>query len=124
MLQAKVKMLPVKAKTPTRKPSLFRRLTKRLTRKITIEPNGESEPEPETEPETEPEPAPARKPLRRNRSLTKQLTRGLSVFTKVDDVESSPKPQFQTGPIHEFVEEKFPGAAKLEEHQVYIYSPA
>ena len=118
ILQAKIKLSPPTGETdpvPPKRKSLLRRISteffsRRTTRRnstIVHEEEQDEQPPSQTANRTNP-------PL--HRQLTKQLTR---MFSRTSDIgESPPKPQYKTAPLHMFVQERFPGAAKLEEHEV------
>lgn len=120
ILQAKVKLSTPTEETdsvPPRRTSLFRRVSTRLfsrrstrrnrTNSIIHEEETEAQPPSQTSNQTNP---------RLHRRLTKQLTRMLSGTSNISEPQT--KPQYMTASLHEFVQERFPGATKLEEHEV------
>lgn len=117
ILQAKVELSPTTGETdpiPPKKRSLLRRISTQLfsgrsTRRnhSIVEEEPDAQPPSQTAKQTNP-------PL--HRQLTRQLTRMFSRTS--DNAEPPAKPKYQIAPLHVFVQERFPGAAKLEEHEV------
>ena len=131
ILQAKVQLLaPAPDEHPPRRRSLIRRISSRLFRRRTTRRRSSStaygrgetsgldeiceEPSQES-------PAPAKSSSSRvpfHRQLTRHITRS---FSQRDDLpKPETKPRYNTTSFHQFMSDTFPGAVKLEEHQVNI----
>ena len=112
ILQAKVKLSPAEESQETpRRRSLLRRLsnmmsTRRRSGSVSTDSHGN--------PPDEGEPNGSRDaPF--HRRLTRRITRMLS---QQSEDSPPPKAKYKTRLLHTFMLERFPGASKLEEHQV------
>ena len=117
ILQAKVKLSPppaaeVEGAAPPRRRSLLRRLSTIIPRRSNFTTGTGEEQEPVSQSPNQIN----SQPVSFRRQLSRRLSRRFSFRSK--GAVSARKPQFNTAPLHQFVYECFPGASKLEEHQV------
>ena len=134
ILQAKVQLLaPAPDEHPPRRRSLIRRISSRLFRRRTTrrrssstaygrgETSGLDEICEEPSQEEPLSPALAKSsslPVPFHGQLTRHITR---LFSQPDDLpKPETKPRYNTASFHQFMGDTFPGAVKLEEHQVNI----